>query len=236
MEMPAAFKSLWFLIVFSLLLCAQEHLLNEHQLGSYKGDEDAVRSLMSYCDAVNDSVQEQQPRMFAELKTESKMDPTTESMRDRWREFASKEEWDAAGKPAPLAFVWNRDDAIVRVTIIARPPRVWNPAVGAHQRVDYCYGADTKLIRIRAVWYVPQSCEFLFPCRLISGHEFFLGAQHPAVTDWLFTADGQIQKLRNGKVWNDRFDPSYSLSINDLHLRTSQDLPFSHPTSESTSK
>lgn len=230
--MPAAFKSLWFLIVFSIPLWAQEHPLNEPQLGSYNGNDDAVRSLMNYCDAVDDSVQEQQPRIFAKLK----MDPTTKSKSDGWREFASKDEWDAAGKPAPLAFVWNRDGAIVRVTIMARPLRVWNPVVGAHQRVDYCYGADTTLIRIRAVWYVPTSCEFLFPCRLIGGHEFFLGGQHPGTMDWLFTADGQIQKLRNGKVWNDPFDPSYSLSINDLHLRTSEDLPFSHPASESTSK
>jgi hypothetical protein len=237
--MPAL-KSLGFLLVVSLPLLAQEHRLTEHEVGSYKGNEDAVGSLMSYCDAVDDSVQEQQPRIFAELKMELtmklKMDPATESKSDRWREFANKEEWDAVGKPAPLAFVWNRDGAIVRVTIMARPPRVWNPVVGAHQRVDYCYGADTKLIRIRAVWYVPTSCEFLFPCRLISGHEFFLGGQHPAITDWLFTGDGQIQKLRNGKISNDPFDPSYSLSINDLHRRTSEDLPFSHATSESTSK
>lgn len=234
--MPAAFKSLWPLIFFSLPLYAQEHPLNEHQLGSYKGNDDVVHSLMNYCDAVDDSAQEQQPRIFAELKMESKIDSTTESKSDRWKEFANKEEWDAAGKPAPLAFAWNRDGAVVRVTIMARPPRVWNPVIGAHRRVDYCYGADTKLIRIRAVWYVPTSCEFLFPCRLISGQEFFLSGQHPAITDWLFTADAQIQKLRNGKVWNDPFDPSYSLSINDLHLRTSQDLPFSHATSESTSK
>jgi hypothetical protein len=233
--MPAL-KSLGFLLLFSLPLLAQEHRLTEHEVGSYKGNEDAVGSLMSYCDAVDDSVQEQQPRIFAELKTELETDPATKSKRDRWREFASKDEWEAAGKPSPLAFVWSKDGAVVRVTVMARPPRVWNPVVGAHQRLDYCYGADTKLIRIRAVWYVPQSCEFLFPCRLISGNEFFLGAQHPAVTDWIFTADGQIQKLRNGKAWSDPFDPSYSLSINDLHLRTSQDLPFSHATSESTSK
>jgi len=233
--MPAL-KSLGFLLVFSLRLFAQEHRLTEHEVGSYKGDEDAERSLMSYCDAVDASAQEQQPRIFAELKTELKTDSTSESKSDRWKEFANGAEWDAAGKPAPLAFVWNRDGAIVRVTVIAWPPRIWNPVVGAHQRVDYCYGADTKLIRIRALWYVPTSCEFLFPCRLISGQEFFLGGQHPGITDWLFTADGQIQKLRNGKVWNDPFDPSYSLSINDLHLRTSEDLPFSHPASESTSK
>src|SRR5580704_3027466 len=103
--MPAL-KSLGFLLVFSLPLLAQEHRLTEHEVGSYKGDEDAVRSLMSYCDAVDDSAQEQQPRIFAELKMELKTDSTAKSQNDRWREFANKEEWDAAGKPAPLAFVW----------------------------------------------------------------------------------------------------------------------------------
>jgi hypothetical protein len=178
---------------------------------------------MNYCDAVDDSLREQQPHIFAELK----MDPTTKSKIDGWREFASKDEWYAAGKPAPRAFVWNRDGAIVRVTIVANPPRVQIPAV-ARQWIDYCYGADGKLIRIRAVWYVPRYCEFLFPCRLISGREFLLGGQRPAVTDWVFTADGTIRTLRNGKARNDYFDPSNSLSVSDLHLRTSADLPFNH--------
>lgn len=182
-----------------------------------------MRSVMNYCDAVDDSVQDQQPRIFAELNVDS----TTKSKGDRWKEFASKDEWDAAGKPAPLAFVWNRDGAIVRVTIVARPPRVGSPVV-ARDRVDYCYGSDTKLIRIRALWSAPTECEFLFPCRLISGHEFFLGGRwYPAVTDWVFTEDGAIQKLRNGKTVDDDFDPSYSLTVSDLHLRTSADLPFS---------
>ncbi|MFZ0862240.1 MAG: hypothetical protein WCA27_25370 [Candidatus Sulfotelmatobacter sp.] len=224
-------KSLWFLLVFSLPLFAQEHRLSEHQLGAYRGSEDAVRSVMNYCDAVDDAVQEEQPNIFAELN----IDSTTKSESHRWREFASKDEWEADGKPVPLAFVWNRDGAIVRVTVVSRPPRVGSPVV-VRQRVDYCYGTDTKLKRIRAVWHAPTECEFLFPCRLISGHEFLLGGQYPAVTDWVFTADGAIQKLRNGKAVDDYFDPSYSLSINDLHLRTSEDLPFSHPTSQSTPK
>lgn len=76
-------------------------------------------------------------------------------------EFASGDEWTAASNPAPLALVWNTDGAIVRVTIVARPPRARQP-VGARQRVDYCYGTDSKLRRIRAVWYPPTYCEFLF--------------------------------------------------------------------------
>ena len=90
-------------------------------------------------------------------------------------------------------------------------------------------------MRIRAVWYVPTHCEFLFPCQLIKGHEFFL-AQNSGITDWVFAADGQIRKLRNGKVRDDQFDPSYSLSVSDLRLKTSENLPFSPPTSQSTPK
>jgi len=47
-----------------------------------------------------------------------------------------------------------------------------------------------------------------------------------AVTDWVFTPDGAIQKLRNGKAEQNYFDPSYSLSPDDLDLKTSADLPF----------
>lgn len=225
-------RSLGFLLVFALPLFAQEHRLSEHQLGAYKGDDAEVRSVMNYCDSVDDSVQQQEPRIFAELN----IDSTTNSKSRHWKEFTSKDEWDAAGKPAPLAFVWNRDEAIVRVTVVTQPFRFRIPVV-AHQRVDYCYGTDTKLIRIRAAWYVPTFCEFLFPCRLISDQEFYLiHSQFPGITDWVFTANGAIGKLRNGKAVGDYFDPAYSLTVNDLHLKTSQDLVFSHPTSQSAPK
>ena len=223
-----AHYSLGFLLVFALPLFAQQNRVNEHQLGAYKGDEDAVASVMNYCDAVEDSMREQQPRIFAEALVDS----TNRSAGHRWREFANKDEWNAAGKPAPLAFVWDRDGVIVRVTIVARPPRAHSPLV-THGRIDYCYGTDTKLSRIRAIWSVPTQCEVLFPCRLISDHAFFLGGGGwPAITDWVFTADGAIQKLRNGKEADDYFDPSNSLTAGDLHLRTSQNLPFSKSISQ----
>lgn len=207
-------------LAFSLPLFAQQ-TLNERRLGAYKGDDQAVRSAMNYCDAIDDAVQGQQPRIFAGLK-----DLATKSPGD-WKEVASRDEWDAAGKPGPLAFVWNRDGAIVRVTIVWGPPRVGAPAA-TRRRVTYCYGTDSKLMRIRAVWSAPTHCEFLFPCRLISDQEFVLGGRWPAVTDWVITADGAIQKLRNGKAEQNDFDPSYSLSADDLHLKTSAELPFGH--------
>jgi hypothetical protein len=215
-------KSVGILLLSALPLFAQEHQLSEHELAVYHGSDDAVRSVMNYCDATDDFSQRQQPRLFAELKS-----GPTESQEGRWQEFTGKDEWTAGGKPAPLAFVWDRNGAIVRVTVVSRPPKAWNPH-GAYRRVDYCYGADAQLIRIRAVWYDPTHCEYLFPCRLIEGHEFFLG-QNPGITDWVFTPEGQIRKLRNGKVWSDRFDPSYSLTVSELHLKTSNDLPFSRP-------
>jgi len=206
-------------LAFTLPLVAQRLPLNEHQLGAYKGSDDAVRSVMNYCDAVDDSAWEQRPRVFAELGTDS----ATERKERRWTEFASRQEWDAAGKPAPVVFVWYREGAIVRVSVVT-PVHV-----SVHNsRIDYCYGADTRLIRIRAVPLAPQECEFLFPCRLISGREFLLGGQRPAVTDWVFTTEGTISKLRNGKEVDDYFDPSNSLTVNDLHLRTSDSLPFDH--------
>lgn len=218
----SGFRLAGFVLSFSLSLCAQQPL-NEHQVGAYKGDDQTVRSVMNYCDAVDRDVQGEQPRIFAGLKN-----PAAKSAGD-WKEFASRDEWDAAGKPGPLAFVWNGDGAIVRVTIVWGPPRVGAPAA-TRRRVTYCYGTDTKLKRIRAVWYPPTHCEFLFPCRLIGDQEFVLGGRWPGVTDWVITADGAIQKLRDGKAEQNYFDPSYSLSADDLHLKTSADLPFGQTT------
>ena len=213
-------------IALTSFLFAQGYKVDEHQLGAYKGTDDAVRSVMSYCDAIDSAMQEQQPRVFAPLNSGSVMESTGLS----WKEFGSGEQWNTAGKPAPIAFVWENGGSIVRVTIVSHPRR-FQVRFGAYRRIDYCYGTDSKLTRIRAVWYAPTDCEFLFPCRLIIGHEFFLGGQGPAVTDWVFTADGVIQKLRNGKAVDDYFDPSNSLTVGDLKLRTSLDLPFDHPKS-----
>jgi hypothetical protein len=151
-------KLFGFVLAFALPLSAQKNQLNERQLGAYKGREEAVRADMNYCDAVDDSAQQQQPRIFAELP----LDSTTKSKSHDWKEFARKDEWEAAGEPAPVAFVWDRGGAIVRVTVVASPPR-HRIRAGGYQRMDYCYGPDTKLVRIRAVWYVPSYCEFLFP-------------------------------------------------------------------------
>jgi len=218
----SAIRVVGLVLGFTLPLFAQRpSLYNERKLGAYKGNEDSVGSTMSYCNAINDSVQEQQPRIFA-------LDKVYAAGTGRhWVQLADREEWDALGKPAPLAFVWDRDGAIVQVTVVARPSR-FRFAVSAQDRVDYCYGVDKKLIRIRAVWTVP-ACEVLFPCRLISDRDFFLlSPQSPAVTDWVFISDGTISKLRNGKEVDDYFDPSNSLTVNDLRLRTNDDLFGSH--------
>jgi len=209
-----------FILAFALPLCAQEHKLNERDLGDYKGTDDAVRSVMDYCDMLDASMKQQPPRIFAETKVES----TGEAKTITWGEFARKDEWQAAGSPAPLAFVWFKDVIIVRVTMVENP-RHGQPSP-TQQRLDYCYDDDSQLVRIRAVWHAPTECEYLFPCRLISGHDFLTGAQHPSVTDWVFKEDGTIQKLRNGEAVDDYFDPSYSLTVSDLHLQTSFDLPF----------
>lgn len=206
----------------TLPLSAQQLPLNEHELGAYKGKDDAVRSLTDYCNALDDSAGAQQPLIFAEVAKDS----GSGEKNSHWDEFSNRDNWVAAGKPAPVAFVWNRDGLIVRVSIVTGIPR---SQVSHLSRVDYCYGADSNLVRIRAVPFSPQECEFLFPCRLISGHEFLLGGQRPAVTDWIFTPDGGITKLRNGKTVDDYFDPANSLTADDLDLKTSDQLPFNRP-------
>lgn len=208
------------LLALALPVCAQEHKLNERDLGDYKGTDDAVRSIIDYCDMLDASLKQQPPRIFAETKVES----TEDAKNITWGEFAGKDAWEAAGSPAPLAFVWFKDDLIVRVTMVARAHR--GKPSPAEQRLDYCYDDDAQLVRIRAVWYAPTECEYLFPCRLISGQDFLLGGQRPAVTDWVFKEDGTIQRLRNGEAVDNYFDPSYSLTVSDLHLQTSSELPF----------
>src|SRR5580658_2549729 len=114
-----------FALALTLPLCAQEYKLSEHQLGAYKGSDEAVRSVTSYCDAVDDAVQQQQPRMFAEVS----LDSTPKWTSLRWSEVASKDEWESSGQPAPLTFVWSKDGTIVRVTVVANPPRLRTPVV-----------------------------------------------------------------------------------------------------------
>lgn len=211
-----------FVLALALPLCAQEHQLSERQLGAYKGDDSAVRSLMNYCDALEDSFRPQPPHIFVQVASTS----TSRSKHDTWRALGSKYEWEVAHRPGPLAFVWHQNGSIAGVTIVERPPRPGS-ALRAYHRVDYCYGVDARLIRIRSVWYPPSECEFLFPCRLISNREFaLLGPRKPGVTDWLFMEDGATERLWNGKVVDDYFDPSNSLTAGDLHLKKSSDLPF----------
>lgn len=214
-------QSLGFVLVFSLPLFAQGRPLSVHQVGAYKGHEDAVHLVMDHCDATDDYSEQNQPRIFAE-STSAGGDHSR-----HWEQFASRAEWDAAGRPTPLVFAWDRNGTTVRVTVVAHPPQVWKPVV-AYRRTEYCYGRDAKLIRVRAVWYLPTDCEFLFPCQLIRGRGFFLG-QSPGITDWVFTPNRQIRKLRDGESQDDYFDPSHSLTVSDLHLRSSEDLPFNRP-------
>ncbi len=216
-------KSVWFLLAFALPLFGQVHQPREHKLGAYEWAEDTVSSVMTYCDTVDDFSRQEKPRIFAGSKPNSR----TEREAAGWREFVSKDGWEGAGKPAPLVFVWDRNGVTVKVTVIARPPQVWK-SVGAYRRTEYCYNIDARLIRIRAVSYVPTRCEFLFPCQLIRGQGFFLG-QGNGITDWVFTVDGTIRKLWNSEAQDDYFDPSNSLTVDDLHLKTSNELPFNQP-------
>jgi hypothetical protein len=200
-----SFYPLLIVIICGVPLLAQTPV-TENQLGAYKGTDAGLGASMGYCDTVDNFSQQHSPRAFAETWQD-----TSGTRIANWVELANNDAWTAAGKPTPLAFVWNRDGMTVKVIIMSRPPRVWNESVGAYRRMEYCYGTDAKLIRIRAAWYAPTQCEFLFPCRLIAGHEFYLGGQHPAITDWIFESDGQVIRLRNGRPTDDPFDPSYSL-------------------------
>jgi hypothetical protein len=202
-----------FTFAFIFFLFPPQHRQNDNQGSAPRRDEDAVRSAMQYCGALDDTLEHENPKIFGFSTTEH-------SGQKEWREFSNRDEWEAAGKPVPLAFVWDQHGVLVRVTVVARI------SVAMRRRVEYCFGTDAKLIRIRAVPFAPQSCEFLFPCRLIN--DSILNGEHTAVTDWLFIADGTIKKLRNGKSVDDYFDPSNSLTVSNLHLPTSDDLPFKY--------
>jgi hypothetical protein len=216
-----ALKSIALLVVLALPAFAQEGLPDDRELGRYKGGDDSVRSIANYCESVDDFSREQAPRIFAEVKQGGgdEFDPA------RWKEFSDRDGWVAAGRPSPLAFVWERDGATIKVTVISHAPKNWNPAV-AYGRISYCYNTEGAVSRIRAIWHVPITCEFLFPCALLTDRQFFVGGQSLAVNDWVFTPDGTIQKLRDGKDLDDYFDPSSWLSVDDLHLKKWDELPF----------
>ena len=58
------------------------------------------------------------------------------------------------------------------------------------------------------------------------GLHSFAASRLGSDTAFPFVLGNRAQKLRNEEAVDDYFDPSYSLTVSDLHLQTSFDLPF----------
>jgi hypothetical protein len=97
----------------------------------------------AYCQAVDEFSQQQPPRLFARVSAEGPV-PL------QWKEFASKAEWEGAGRPLPLALVWRRDNKTVRVAIAQEK---------GPEYTNYCYREDGDLVLLRSLPEREMECD-----------------------------------------------------------------------------
>lgn len=114
----------------------------------------ALNTLTKYCWRVEVFSHSQQPRIFARLSSAL-------GASSGWAEFDSNAAWQKAGQPKPLALVWQRDGAIVRVAISGTHD------VDGKSYADYCYRPDGNLAQLRFVPDVQTNCdELLLHCHV----------------------------------------------------------------------
>ena len=120
-------------------------------------------TIVKYCDAVETFSNNQQPRVFAQKS--SVLGPSS-----GWVEFSSRDAWEQAGKPQPLALVWYKDDRVARVAIT--PP---DSRRDGSSYTDYCYRPDGSLARLRSVPDLQTECDQSdFHCSLtFRGERFY---------------------------------------------------------------
>lgn len=104
----------------------------------------ALSTLMKYCAHVETASDSRQPRIFAQVS--SGLGPSSS-----WAEFQSKAAWKDAGKPKPLALVWNDDAKVVRVAI--------TNGDDGRSYAEYCYRPDGTLAQLRSVPAVKTHCD-----------------------------------------------------------------------------
>ncbi len=118
-------------------------------------------SITNYCLTVADYSMSRQPRLFAK---------TSESNETgAWDEFSSKAEWERAGKPEPVAFVWYKESKTIRAVFSFK-----NNSDSGDRYAEYCYRADGHLAELRSEADASAVCDdAYFRCHLTLPREWF---------------------------------------------------------------
>ena len=191
-------------------LMAQTPLSNESQktreLSTWKFQQ-AVDSATNYCGAVDEFSLAHQARLFAESRSE-RAGPS------KWVELFSRQGWERAGRPRPLAFAWYRGDRVVRVTIS------FNGGPDASLAyATYCYSPEGRLIRVQSGPSAKVSCDPAhFQCHLIFGVTSFFSSNGRLIAKLLLGSDPSALKSERATFdWVEMMPPLYF---------TIKDLPF----------
>jgi len=121
----------------------------------------AMNAVQRYCGTVEGFSQSHEPRLLAEIY------PAT-IQAGKWVEFPGKGEWERAGKPKPIAWVWYKDRKIVRVAMAFD-----KSDESSVTYADYCYQPTGKLARLASEPHMQTACEqAYFRCQLTFGIEW----------------------------------------------------------------
>ncbi len=116
----------------------------------------AMNSVERYCGTVEGFSRSHEPRLLAAIQA------------GKWVEFPSKAEWDRAGKPKPIAWVWYKDGNIIRVAMA-----FGKSVESSSAYADYCYQPTGKLTRLASEPHRHTTCdEAYFRCELTFGSEW----------------------------------------------------------------
>ena len=166
-----------------------------------------LKSATNYCDAVDEFSLAHQARLFAESRSEG-------AGPSQWVELFSKEAWERAGRPRPLAFAWYRGDRVVRVTISFKDARYAGVAYAT-----YCYSPEGRLVRLQSGPYTSVSCDPAhFQCHLTFGVTSFFSSNRRLIAKVLLGHDPRALKSEGESFdWVEMMPPLYF---------TIWDLPF----------
>ena len=196
----------WALLAFPLTAqTSQRDEINRTPELSVLKLKQTMDSVTNYCDAVDEFSHAHQARLFAESRSEP-------AGRTEWVELVSKEEWERAGRPRPLAFAWYRGDRVVRVTISVNSAPAASVAYA-----DYCYSPEGKLVRLHSGPSTKVVCDAArFQCHLAFGVFSFFSSKGRLIAKVLIGSDPTALKPeRTSFGWVQMMPPLY-LRIWDL--------------------
>ena len=161
----------------------------------------AVDTSTKYCDVVDEFSLAHQARIFAEAGP------------SEWVELFSKEGWERAGRPRPLAFAWYRADRVVRVTISFTDGSDASVAFAT-----YCYSPQGRLVRVQSGPSAKVSCDSAhFQCHLTFGVTSFFSSTGSLIAKVLLGSELNrgLESKRTSFAWVEMMPPLY-FRISDL--------------------